>query len=158
MKARSIRHRLRPLIALVLAVSLVALTATAPAQGGHSASAKKGQRLHLTALVKKASQGGSTQTVKLALEKKSKTVGNAKFPGCAGTGSSIVCGGKVTIKHMGRGMDTIITWSCETTPPFKCLPGKGTLTKHGKAVGTIKIKKKPFYKKGETFPVLVIRK
>jgi hypothetical protein len=150
MQARSSRFpRHRPaVVAVSLVVVLMGLAATGPSPGGASTS-KKPKTFHLTAVVKKADQRPPAQTVKLALTKNGRRVGTVKFPGCEGTGTSTICGGTVTIKHVGRQMTALFTWSGSDQN------AKSPLQKGNKKFGTMKLTKAPLYNKGQHFPALV---
>lgn len=146
--------------ALVISTAILALSAfTIAGALAQTKAAGKATKLHLTALVT-ADNVIPKKGAKLVLSLKDgkKTVGGATFPGCQGAGTDVDCGGTVSIKGLGTGLQTLVVFSCPTTPPFTCKPGKGVLvTKAGNKKGTILLKVQPSkLKKGARFPVVVI--
>jgi hypothetical protein len=140
-----------------LHIGAVTIAVLAPAALG-TALAAKPKTQHLTAHVTKdASSATKGDKIALALEKGAKTVGSAQFPGCEGTGTSVICGGTVSVKGFGTNLKTIVTFECPPKPPFKCLPGVGSLaTAKGVVKGTITLKTQPEeIVAGASFPATV---
>jgi hypothetical protein len=122
-----------------------------------TAVAGKPAKLNLTARVTKASSSAKQgEKILLALKQGPKTVGSTHFPGCAGTGTSFICGGTVSLDGIGSNLATIVTFQCPPKPPFTCLPAVGTLmTKKGAVKGTITLKTQPEkLTPGATFPAI----
>jgi hypothetical protein len=146
--ARQIR---RPTIAAVAILALV-IAAASPA-----AAVAKPETMHLTAVVMKDVEGGAKgDKIVLSLLSGKKVVGSARFPGCQGAGTSVLCGGSVSIEGLGTDLETFVTFECSLVTP-KCKPGTGVLeTKGGATKGTITLKTEPDQiEPGVRFPVIV---
>lgn len=134
-----------------VAIPILALTLLGTAMAGGP------KKLSLTAHVTKEADAKQGDKIVLALDQGNKNIGSARFPGCAGTGTSFICGGTVNVDGVGSNLSTLITFECPPKPPFKCLPGVGALeTKGGAVKGTITLKTQPEkIVVGASFPAIV---
>ncbi len=99
------RKRLMPRGALFGALAVTAALALAP---GASAKTEKLTGKATTA----KNQGERGVHVVIALRRGHKSAGRLTFPGCAGTGFSVICGGTLNLTGAGSGLSVLFTWGC----------------------------------------------
>jgi hypothetical protein len=138
----------------IAALSILAFVLAASSSAG---AAVKPATMHLTAVVKKDNEGGAKgDKIVLSLLSGKKVVGSARFPGCQGAGTSVLCAGSVSIEGLGTDLETFVTFECSLVSP-KCKAGTGLLeAKGGATKDTITLKIEPDQiEPGVTFPVIV---
>jgi hypothetical protein len=151
-------HRSRQ-IALILVLAVAAVLVTAPWASGKS----KTEKLRGVVTQEHNNIHTNTTTITIALRSGGKPRGKITFPGCQGTGTSVICGGKMKLKGLGSGLSVLFTWGCAQVKPFKCAKSATSFidNKSAKNLGSITIKTGPpqkghaALKKGEHFPVTV---
>lgn len=162
MRASNLTEMQRRRAGMLLVIAALAVVWASAGLASGATGSSGGKTLHLTGKVTKL-KGVATPSpnITLILLSGQSAVGRIHFPGCSGAGVSVICGGLVRIKNVGKG-SVLFTWTCSNVAHAShCVKSVTSPLSHGAntlATITLKTKFAAMVHLHHTFPVTVRKK